>query len=197
MTLATFETDEGTFRAWFTERGLAALSFPSGRSEQPDDTNVPSTWKRQTAEAVQTVLRGKQPGQLPPLDLARGTDFQQRVWKALLTITAGKTRSYGEVAAMIGMPEAARAVGAACGANPIPVLIPCHRVLAANRLIGGFSAGLKWKRVLLDREGVTLNSPGQRDSSGLAQDRRRRNSQLALWEGFAQKLDKRRVNSLE
>ena len=116
------------------------------------EANVPAEWKRQTAEALFTVLRGQQPKQLPPLDLSRGTDFQQKVWKALLTIIAGETRSYGEVARMIGLPGAARAVGAACGTNAIPVLIPCHRVLAANRRIGGFSAGLKWKRLLLERE---------------------------------------------
>jgi len=197
MSLGTFETDDGPFRAWFTKGGLAALSFPGGRSERSDDTSVSATWKRQTAEAVQAVLRGQQPSQLPPLDLTRGTDFQQRVWKALLTITAGNTCSYGEVAAMIGMPEAARAVGAACGANPIPVLVPCHRVLAANRLIGGFSAGLKWKRLLLEREGVSGRDPEERPASGLAQDGRRRNRQLALWESFAQKLDQRRIDSIQ
>jgi O-6-methylguanine DNA methyltransferase len=89
---------------------------------------------------------------LPPLDFSRGTSFQQRVWRALLEIPAGETRSYGEIAAAVGEPGAARAAGAACGANPIPVLVPCHRVLAAHKKLGGFSAGLKWKRLLLERE---------------------------------------------
>jgi O-6-methylguanine DNA methyltransferase len=97
-------------------------------------------------------LRGEQPDRLPPLDLSRGTPFQQEVWRALLEIPAGETRSYGEIAARVGEPGAARAVGAACGANPIPVLVPCHRVLAAHKKLGGFSSGLKWKRLLLERE---------------------------------------------
>jgi len=71
-------------------------------------------------------------------------------------IPLGKTGSYGELARAIGRPKAVRAVGGACGANPIPVLVPCHRVLAANHKLGGFSGGLDRKRELLKREGVTL-----------------------------------------
>ncbi len=71
-------------------------------------------------------------------------------------IKPGNTRSYGEIARSIGKPKAVRAVGGACGANPIPVFIPCYRVLAANRKIGGFSGGLEWKKTLLTREGVTV-----------------------------------------
>jgi len=73
-------------------------------------------------------------------------------------IPAGHTRSYGELAADIGKPKAVRAVGGACGANPIPLLVPCHRVLAAGGKIGGFSGGLDWKRKLLAREEVTVRS---------------------------------------
>jgi O-6-methylguanine DNA methyltransferase len=72
-------------------------------------------------------------------------------------IRTGQTRSYGEIASAIGKPNALRAVGGACGANPIPVFVPCHRVLAANRKLGGFSGGLNWKRKLLEREGVRLS----------------------------------------
>jgi O-6-methylguanine DNA methyltransferase len=95
---------------------------------------------------------------LPPLDVSVGTAFQQRVWSALRKIGCGQTQSYGEIAQAIGKPKAVRAVGGACGANPIPVLVPCHRVLAANRKLGGFSGGLNWKRTLLAREGVVLAS---------------------------------------
>ena len=66
----------------------------------------------------------------------------------------GRTASYGDLARDIGRPKAFRAVGGACGANPIPVLIPCHRALAANGRLGGFSGGLEWKRTLLAAEGV-------------------------------------------
>jgi O-6-methylguanine DNA methyltransferase len=93
---------------------------------------------------------------LPPLDLSGGTGFQQRVWRALRRIGWGRTKSYAQVAEAIGSPTAVRAVGGACGANPIPVLVPCHRVLAANLRLGGFSGGLNWKRTLLAREGSRL-----------------------------------------
>jgi len=69
-------------------------------------------------------------------------------------IPLGRTKSYGEIASVIGKPKAVRAVGGACGANPVPVLVPCHRVLAANQKLGGFSSGLDWKRSLLKREGI-------------------------------------------
>jgi O-6-methylguanine DNA methyltransferase len=81
----------------------------------------------------------------------------KRVWSVMRTIWVGQTLSFGEIARAIGNPKAVRAVGGACGANPIPVLVPCHRVLAANGRIGGFSGGLDWKRKLLEREGVKLN----------------------------------------
>ena len=83
-----------------------------------------------------------------------GTEFQKSVWNALRKISPGKTKSYGEIAKAIGKPKAVRAVGGACGANPVPVLVPCHRVLAANKKLGGFSGGLDWKRKLLAREDV-------------------------------------------
>jgi len=108
-------------------------------------------------KAIKRVLSGKAPAALPPLDLSSGTDFQQRVWQALLNISCGETLSYGQVAAAIGNPKALRAVGGACGANPIPVLVPCHRVLAANHRLGGFGGGLSWKRTLLGRERVQWN----------------------------------------
>jgi O-6-methylguanine DNA methyltransferase len=105
---------------------------------------------------LKSVLAGREPKNVPPLDLSGGTLFQQNVWRALQKIHRGKTRSYGEIARQIGKPKAVRAVGGACGANPIPIFIPCHRVLAANGKPGGFSAGLNWKRKLLAREGIVL-----------------------------------------
>jgi O-6-methylguanine DNA methyltransferase len=104
---------------------------------------------------LKKVLQGDKPAKLPPLDWSGKTEFQKQVWRVMLKIQRGKTLSYGEVASAIGRPQASRAVGGACGANPIPVLVPCHRVLAANRKLGGFGGGLEWKRRLLGREGVT------------------------------------------
>lgn len=110
------------------------------------------------------MLAGRPAKTLPPVDLSAGTDFQRRVWGALRRIGWGRTRSYGQVARAIGQPKAARAVGAACGANPIPVLVPCHRVLAADKRLGGYSGGLDWKRALLRREGIMRLGRGKRGS---------------------------------
>jgi methylated-DNA-[protein]-cysteine S-methyltransferase len=85
------------------------------------------------------------------LDL-RGTGFQRRVWKALLTIPYGETRSYGEIAEQIGAPGAARAVGLANGHNPIAIIVPCHRVIGASGSLTGYGGGLDRKRTLLALE---------------------------------------------
>lgn len=151
-------TAEGEFISVYSEQGLARLSFPrNGKSKMASESkNVPSQvlrWHELTSRALERALAGKPPGELPPLDLSAGTPFQQRVWTALRRIQLGETRSYGEVAKTIGNANALRAVGSACGKNPIAVLIPCHRVLAAHSRLGGFSADMKWKRTLLEREG--------------------------------------------
>jgi methylated-DNA-[protein]-cysteine S-methyltransferase len=85
------------------------------------------------------------------LDL-RGTEFQQRVWKALLTIPYGETRSYGEIAEQIGAPGAARAVGLANGHNPVAIIVPCHRVIGASGHLTGYGGGLDRKQALLELE---------------------------------------------
>ena len=81
-----------------------------------------------------------------------GTQFQQRVWKALLTIPYGETRSYGEIAGQIGAPGAARAVGLANGHNPIAIIVPCHRVIGASGKLTGYGGGLDRKQTLLSLE---------------------------------------------
>jgi len=86
-----------------------------------------------------------------PLDL-RGTLFQRQVWQELRKIPWGETISYGDLAGRLGKPKAARAVRQACGANPIPLILPCHRVIAQNGTLGGYSSGLARKRWLLDHE---------------------------------------------
>ncbi len=155
-------TRDGEFLAYYSEKGLAGLSFPkSGQTTGPGAGIIPvprnvREWHRTTTQALKRVLAGGQPKELPPFDWTDGTGFQQKVWRAMSKITSGKTLSYGEIASAIGKPNASRAVGGACGANPIPVLVPCHRVLAANKKIGGFSGGLHWKRLLLEREGVKV-----------------------------------------
>ena len=94
-------------------------------------------------------------GELTDFDLEldlRGTDFQQRVWKALLTVPYGETRSYGEIAEQIGAPGSARAVGLANGRNPIAIIVPCHRVIGANGSLTGYGGGLERKQALLELE---------------------------------------------
>jgi O-6-methylguanine DNA methyltransferase len=155
-------TPDGDFVATYSAQGLAGLGFPRARGRKSDAEQSPAPtglagdlrrWHALTVRAVKAVLAGQDPAPLPPLDLAQGTPFQQSVWAALRKIARGQTASYGRVAAAIGRPKAVRAVGSACGANPVPLLIPCHRVLAATGGLGGFTAGLEWKRILLEREG--------------------------------------------
>jgi O-6-methylguanine DNA methyltransferase len=153
-------TRDGEFMAHYSEKGLAGLNFPRAKAASSRAVNAKQIplkilqWHRTTTAALKKILAGLAPGEFPPLDWAGTTDFQKSVWKAMLKIPLGKTKSYGEIAQAIGNPKAVRAVGGACGANPIPVLVPCHRVLAANNKIGGFSSGLGWKASLLEREGI-------------------------------------------
>jgi O-6-methylguanine DNA methyltransferase len=155
------QTPDGEFVAQYSKKGLHSLNFPSNQSQTPMPHAHPiplqiQRWNLQTATALEHALAGRPITQFPPLDLSSGTDFQQRVWLVLKSIACGRTLSYGEVADQLGARKAVRAVGRACGANPIPVLIPCHRVLASKQKIGGFSGGLHWKRKLLAREGILL-----------------------------------------
>lgn len=154
-------TRDGRFLASYSKKGLASLNFPSFRNGQAPSTNSAASpeirrWHRATTRALERALEGRSPKVLPPLDVSAGTAFQKRVWAAMRRIACGKTIAYGELARAIGNPKAVRAVGGACGANPVPVLVPCHRVLAANGKIGGFSGGRSWKKTLLSREGVNL-----------------------------------------
>ncbi len=86
----------------------------------------------------------------------KGTPFQKKVWQALLNVPYGRTASYKEIAIAIGHPKAYRAVGLANGRNPIPIIIPCHRIVRANGDLGGFSSGLYVKRWLLKHEGIVI-----------------------------------------
>ncbi|MFI4974406.1 MAG: methylated-DNA--[protein]-cysteine S-methyltransferase [Caulobacterales bacterium] len=100
---------------------------------------------------------------------AVGTPFQLSVWRALTTIPPGETRSYGALAAQLGMPKAMRAVGLANGSNPIAIVVPCHRVIGADGSLTGFGGGLPRKRWLLRHEGAAFreNRGGKRTSGGL------------------------------
>jgi len=132
---------------------LSFIGFPEGKARMrhadvwlPQDTAFDEA-KRQ--------LRAYFGGELTEFDLAlspEGTVFQQQVWQALRTIPYGQTRSYGDVARQIGKPLASRAVGAANGRNPLPIVVPCHRVIGSTGALTGFAGGLQAKVTLLKLE---------------------------------------------
>ena len=156
--IAPVPTEMGVFTVEYSDAGLCRLRFPRGKklSKGPALTKQQQSWHHKTQKAVQAILTGCAPRTLPPLDFSAGTDFRRRVWEMLLTIPAGTVWTYGKLAWSINQPRAARAVGGACGANPIPLFIPCHRVVGANGTLTGFSGGMKWKIFLLVAEGIEL-----------------------------------------
>ena len=149
------ETAWGAFVLAASEQGLAAVDWPSKRPLRLETSSSPIL--RQAGCELEAYVNGKLRAFSVPLD-PQGTPFQKRVWKALGRVAYGRTITYGELARRIGKPGAARAVGNAAGRNPLPIVSPCHRLLAAGEGLGGFSGGLAWKRRLLDREGIRINS---------------------------------------
>jgi len=107
-----------------------------------------------------------------PLDLSQATPFQRRVWRAVREIPRGETRSYGEIARLVGAPRAARAVGGALAANPLPIVIPCHRVISSDGGLGGFGGRVELKRRLLELEGAIneREEAGNRCASALTHE---------------------------
>lgn len=131
--------------------GLQKISLFSGkRSQTPEDGIT-----REAAAQLSEYFAGKRKVFDLPLSPC-GTAFEHSVWAELLKIPFGSSKSYGQIAADIGKPRASRAVGNAVGKNPLLIVIPCHRVLAANHKLGGFSAGIENKRYLLSHEGIPL-----------------------------------------
>ena len=128
---------------------LAELSAASGENNWRRDERHPLI--RETLRQLDDYFQGRLREFRLPLDL-QGTRFQLRVWNALLRIPYGKTSSYSALARRIGSPKAARAVGSANGQNPIPIVVPCHRVVNADGGLGGYSCGLRYKKMLLDLE---------------------------------------------
>jgi methylated-DNA-[protein]-cysteine S-methyltransferase len=136
-------------------RGLAAILW---ENDKPDRVRLGALNEKPDHPVL--IETGRQLGEYfagerrifeVPLSFA-GTDFQKRVWAALLAIPFGETRSYGEIADQLGNPGAARAVGAANGRNPISIIAPCHRVVGSNGKLTGFAGGLEVKAFLLELE---------------------------------------------
>lgn len=166
LVLGRAGTPIGAFGAVFTTRGLACLTFPL------ESLTVCETWVQTREPRAQItrehpVLAGLSAqltayfeGSLQqfsiPLDL-RGTPFQVDVWQALQTIPYGEVRSYADIARTIGRPRAVRAVGMANHDNPVPIVVPCHRVIGSNRKLTGYGGGLDLKERLLGLEGVLIS----------------------------------------
>lgn len=157
---ASFHTPLGPMIALWDARGLSALSWRDGPG--PADPPLPPA-PPALAEPIAAYLGGDIGALCRIPTHPQGTDFQRAVWSALQEVPPGQTWSYGELARHIGRPKAARAVAQACGANPIPLVIPCHRIIAADGRLGGFSAGLDRKRWLLAHEGAWTD-PDQRQT---------------------------------
>lgn len=139
-------------------QGLRQVSFESSKRATP----VQSQWKEDNAPFAEVIrqLQGYFSGELKGFDLPlapEGTEFQLRVWNSLRTIPYGETISYAELAQKIGNPQAVRAVGLANGCNPIPIIIPCHRVIGSDGSLTGFGGGLANKQKLLALESRQLS----------------------------------------
>lgn len=128
----------------FGLRAMAGGTFESGESARLEAARC----------QLLDYLAGKRNGFDIPLDLSRGTAFQRRVWRTLQRVPFGKLRSYQWIASRVGGRRYARAVGNAVGANPLPIVVPCHRIVAQDASLGGFSCGLPMKRKLLTLEGT-------------------------------------------
>lgn len=157
------DTPAGPLTVWVTQEGVRRIEFGPLPSEAHVDPE--SEWPPVLHEAVRQLreyfARERRTFDLP-LDM-EATGFQKTVYDELLKIEYGHVTSYGEVAEALGRPELARAVGQAAGANPVPIVIPCHRVVASDGKLVGFGGGLPAKVALLRTEGVEVE--GERPSS--------------------------------
>lgn len=164
-----FQTEWGWIEISASEKGITSIVLPrsvrSRRTSRRSATNrTEPAWPQVDAKAVSIVteaqgqlldyLEGKRREFSLPVDLSHGTAFQRRVWRAILRIPYGRVRSYQWVAEKVGGKQYARAVGMALGSNPVPIIVPCHRIIAHDGSLGGFGCGLPMKQRLLKLEGT-------------------------------------------
>jgi AraC family transcriptional regulator of adaptative response/methylated-DNA-[protein]-cysteine methyltransferase len=160
---ASGESSLGGFVAAASARGLVMMAFDSGGAAShilherfPDAELVEDAAAlRETLDGLVLLIDHPEMAPALPIDL-RGSDFERQVWQALREIPAGKTVSYGEIAARIGSPRLAREVAEACAANPLAVVVPCHRVVKKGGSISGYRWGVRRKRALIEREHQAL-----------------------------------------
>ncbi len=159
----TYQSPFGILQIEASDEGISAIRWPSTPDDkQPHPPITTSSLGRPESPLLETAktqldeyFQGARNNFELPLSLT-GTPFQQLVWNALKAIPYGTTTSYGAIANAIDRPRAVRAVGRAIGSNPIPLIIPCHRVIGAGGKLTGFSGGLDRKRWLLNREDAVL-----------------------------------------
>ena len=156
---AHIETPIGVMTALATAKGLAGLWFED-KQQRIDNIDMPVDDSNRHTRAARDWLDAFWAGRDLPisnvtLDM-HGTEFQKAVWRQLITIGWGRTITYGQMASKLGQPSASRAAGAACGKNPVGVLVPCHRVIGQSGSLTGYAGGLPRKLALLQHEGVLL-----------------------------------------
>ena len=161
----TIKSPVGEMLVTRTDRGLNFVAFPKNRWQRffgalQRDENVVLVRDNKKFSRLRNDLKayfsGRKVQFKENFDLRGGTHFQKKVWRAMQRIPFGQTRSYGWLAKRVGGKNKARAVGAACGSNPIPILIPCHRVLREDGGLGGYGGGLGIKKKLLRIEGTNI-----------------------------------------
>jgi methylated-DNA-[protein]-cysteine S-methyltransferase len=161
-----FQSPWGWMGVAESSKGIRAIVLPK-RSKRAVESHLTKQgngpWQQGNSPRLESVrgqlldyLAGRRDAFDVPLDFSQGTSFQRQVWRTLQRVPYGKLRSYRWIAARVGGPHYARAVGNAVGANPLPIVIPCHRIVAHNASLGGFSGGLSVKRKLLSLEGTLV-----------------------------------------
>ncbi len=163
LDFTVFATSLGWVGVVISERGVVALNLPRPtleaalarlHAEYPQARLLPEDEVTGVVAQIRQYLDGKRKNFQVALDLSGHTPFRRQVWETALRIPYGETRSYAWVAQQIGKPRAARAVGQALGANPVPLIVPCHRVLNSDGSLGGYGGGLPLKERLLRIEGA-------------------------------------------
>jgi O-6-methylguanine DNA methyltransferase len=159
-----FQTQWGWVELTASENGITSIVLPRsprwggkngrGATSAREPNRVAKSVLNEAKEQLTEYLAGGRRDFSMPVDLSAGTSFQRRVWRAILRIPYGRVRCYQWVAMRVGGRQYARAVGMALGANPVPIVVPCHRIISHDGSLGGFGCGLPMKRRLLKLEGT-------------------------------------------
>ena len=156
MNTIFFQSPIGIIEIQYTEKGVNSLQFVN-RETTIENQSLDFLGFKITSELENFFENGAYQMDLP-LDMSAGTEFQQKVWKALLEIPAGETKSYRDIAEQIGQSQASQAVGNANGQNPVLLIVPCHRIIGSNNALVGYRGELWRKQWLLEHEGALQKS---------------------------------------